>query len=75
MAMAIPVMGGLLVVLEVRIWYGSTWGTKQRRGEDRKFERLSKFGEGWLGMEDAAPLSSPAVWAFFGIIGPKSNSL
>ena len=27
-----------------------------------------------VGMEGATPLPSPAICAFFGVIGPKSNS-
>ena len=40
--------------------------------EDGKIdlEGLSEFDEVRLGMEGAAPLPKPAIWAFFGVGGP-----
>jgi len=68
MAMAIPVLGGLLVsevdvdaeVLDEVGNIGLEW--------------LSTFEEVRLVMEGAAPFPKPAICAFFGVIGPKSNS-
>ena len=62
----IPVLGGLLVA-EVDV---------EVLDEDGKTvpEVLSEFEEVRSGMGGATPLPRPAICAFFGVIGPKSNS-
>ena len=64
----IPVLGGLLVS-EAEV-------EAEVLDEDGKIglEGLSRFEEVRLGMGGAAPLPSPAICAFFGVIRPKSNS-
>ena len=68
MVMAIPVLDGLLVS-EVDV-------DAEVLDEDGKIdlEGLSRFEEVRLGMDGAAPLPKPAICAFFGVSGPKSNS-
>ena len=70
MVMVIPVLDGLLVS-EVDVDVDA-----EVLEEDGKIglERLSKFEEVRLGMDGATPLPKPAICAFFGVIGPKSNS-
>ena len=62
----IPVLGGLLVVLEV----------EEALDEAGKVvpEVLSEFEEVRLGKEGADPLPRPAICALFGVAGAKSNS-
>jgi len=64
-----PVLDGLLVVSDVEV-------DAEVLDEDGKtvLEVLSKFEETLIGMEGATPLPKPAIWAFFGVIGPESNS-
>ena len=67
MAVVTPVLDWLLVVLEVEV---------EVLDEDGKIvlEVLSRFEGVRLGMEGAVPLPKPAICAFFGVIGAKSNS-
>lgn len=63
-----PVLGGLLVS-EVEV-------DAEVLDRDGKIGLggWSKFEEDRLGREGAAPLPSPDICAFFGVIGPNSNS-
>ena len=64
-----PVLGGLLAVSEVDVDVEAL-----DEGGKAVLEALSKPEEVLLGMGGAAPLPKPAICAFFGVIGPKSNS-
>jgi len=68
-AVATPVLDGLLVASEVEV-------DAEVLEEDGKIVLgvLSRFEEVRLGMEGAAPLPKPAICIFFGVIGPNSNS-
>ena len=67
--MVFPVVDWLLVVLELEV-------DAEVLDEDGKIvlEAFSVFEEVRLGMEGATPLPRPAICAFFGVIGAKSNS-
>ena len=64
-----PVVDWLLVVLELEV-------DAEVLDEDGKIvlELFSVFEEVLLGTEGATPLPKPAICAFFGVIGAKSNS-
>jgi hypothetical protein len=68
-AVEILVLGGLLVVSEAEV-------EVEVFDEDGKaaLEVYSTPEEVLLGIEGAAPLPSPAICTFFGVIAPKSNS-